>query len=72
MLPPTLSPAIAMRLVSAPNSSGCGHILEHGIAFLNRDRIAVLGRAIIVDEHHDGVRSDGQLADQPVMRLAVA
>ena len=72
MLPPTLSPAIAMRLASAPNSSGCSATCEHGIAFLHRDGVVALRRAIIIDEHHRGVRPNGQLADQAIMGLAVA
>jgi hypothetical protein len=48
------------------------HILQDPVALLDGHRVVGLGRAVVVDEHHHGIRPHGQLADQVVMGLAVA
>jgi hypothetical protein len=49
-----------------------GYILEDCIAFLDRHRKSVLGRATVVDEDEDGVRADGELANKAVVGPTVA
>lgn len=43
-----------------------------GISLLDRDGIAALGRAVIIDEDQYSLDPDGELADQPVVRMLVA
>ena len=42
------------------------------VALLDRDRVAGLGRAVVLDEHERGAGADGQLAHEPVVRPGVA
>jgi hypothetical protein len=34
-------------------------------------RVVRLGRAVVLDEHHSGADADGELADEPVVRVRV-
>ena len=73
MLPPTESPAIAIR----SGSSAVGGALADDppgdcVALLDRDRVARLGRAVVLHEHDRRAGAAGQLAHEPVVRAGVA
>jgi hypothetical protein len=42
------------------------------VALLDRDRVARLRRAVVLDEHDRGPGADGELAHEPVMGAGVA
>ena len=46
--------------------------LRGGVALLDRDRVARLGRAVVLDEHDRRAGADGEFADEPIVRPGVA
>ena len=73
MLPPTDSPATAIR--SRIQALGCALAddpLRGGIALLDRHRVARLGSVGVLDEQQRRTCADGELADEPVVGGRVA
>ncbi len=73
MLPPTESPATAMRLASRPLPAPSAlDPARDGVVLLDRDRIARLRGTAVLGEHDRRFSADSKLADEPVMRERVA
>ena len=62
-----------MRSGSSSLDSALAHDpLRGGVALLDRDRVVGFRRAVVLDEDDGGAGADGELADEPVVRVGVA
>jgi len=73
MLPPTESPATAMRVASRPSAAPFAARPARGrVGLLDRHRVPGLGGTVVLDEGDRGVGTDGQLPHEHVVRPGVA